>query len=167
MAKRSKLKHNAKKVWGWIVKRVSFVWRQTIVYNIILGVGVALLFAWLLSHAFSEYFSCRYLIQDSLEMPSFMCDGKHFKFAGVSVVNIQGLSSVMDEPLEWIRQGILWIVLFFGIVISGFATFIINNMVKVTRLLAFNKQEWKALLSTMRVFITILFLFLISFSLLY
>jgi len=166
MVKRSKLKRNAEKVWGWIVKGVSFVWRQTIVYNIILGVGVALLFAWLLSHAFSEYFSCRYLIQNSLNMPSFMCNGYHFKFAGVSVVNIPGLSSVIDEPLEWIRQGILWIVLFFGIVISGYATFIIYNMKKVTRLLAFNKQEWEALFSTMRIFITILFLFLISFLLL-
>jgi len=39
------------------------------------GRRVALLFAWLLSHAFSEYFSCRYLIQDSLGMPSFMCNG--------------------------------------------------------------------------------------------
>ena len=161
MAKRSKLKDNARKVWGWIVVGVSFVWRQTIVYNIILGVGVALLFAWLLSHAFSEYFSCRYLIQDSLGMPSFMCNGYDF-----TVVKIPGLSSVMDRPLEWIRQGILWIVLFFGIVISGFATFIINNMIKVIRLLTFNKQEWNALLSTMRMFITILFLFLISFSLL-
>lgn len=131
-----------------------------------MGAGVALLFAWLLSYAFSEYFSCKYFIQDSLGMPSFMCNGYHFKFAGVSVVNIPGLSSVMDGPLEWIRQGILWIVLFFGIVISGFATYIINNMMKVTRLLTFNKEEWKALLSTMRVFITILFLFLISFSLL-
>lgn len=166
MAKRSMLKGNAKKVWGRIAEGVSFVWRQTIVYNIILGVGVALLFAWLLSHAFSEYFSCRYLIQDSLNMPSFMCNGYHFKFAGVSVVNIPGLSSVIDGPLEWIRQGILWIVLFFGIVISGYATFIINNIKKVTRLLAFDKQEWTALLSTMRMFFTILFLFLISFSLL-
>jgi hypothetical protein len=55
------------------------------------------------------------------------------------------------------------VVLFFGIVISGYATFIINNTKKVARLLAFNKQEWQALLSTMRVFITVLFLFLLLF----
>ncbi len=162
MARRSKLKDNARKVWGWVLTGVSFVWRQTIVYNIILGAGVALLFARLLSHAFSEYFSCRYLIQDALGMPSFMCNGQDFV-----VVKIPGLSSIMDGPLEWIRQGILWIVLFFGIVISGFVTFIINNMMKVIRLLTFNKQEWNALLLTMRMFITILFLFLISFSILF
>ena len=163
MAKRSKVKRSAKKIWGQVMKGVGFVWKRTIIYNIILGAGVILLFSWLLSQAFSEFFRCRYLIQDSLDMPSFMCNGERFRVAGVTIVDIPGLSSVMDTPLEWIRRGVLWVVLFFGIVISGYATFIINNTKKVARLLTFNKQEWKALLSTMRLFITILFLFLLLF----
>ena len=163
MAKSSKFQRQAKKVWQQVMKGVRFVWRQTIVYNLIFGAAAVLLFSWLLSQAFSEFFRCRYLIQDSLDMPSFMCNGERFRVAGVTIVDIPGLSSVMDTPLEWIRRGVLWVVLFFGIVISGYATFIINNTKKVVRLLSFNKQEWAALLATMRIFITILFLFLLLF----
>ena len=53
----------------------------------------------------------------------------------------------LDDVIFWDRD-------------SGFAPFVINNTKKFIRILTFNKNEWKALLATMRVFITILFLFL-------
>jgi tryptophan-rich sensory protein len=61
----------------------------------------------------------------------------------------------MNGPLEFIRKGIVWIVLFSFIALSGYLTFIINNMKKVVRLVKFDKREWQGLLSSLRVFITI------------
>ncbi|MGB1251234.1 MAG: hypothetical protein ACPG8W_11505 [Candidatus Promineifilaceae bacterium] len=159
MAKRKKTTGGVlKKVWGTVVNGVSFVWNQTIIYNIILGVGVFLLAQWLLSYAFVEYSNCKYLIQDSLSMPDFMCDG-----VNLLAVTVPGLSLPMDGPLEWVRWGGVLAIIFFGIVISGYTTFILNNLKKVVRLVTFNSQEWRALLSTMRTFVTILFLLLLFF----
>ncbi|MDK1081881.1 MAG: hypothetical protein QGD88_10440 [Anaerolineae bacterium] len=92
-----------------------------------------------------------------------MYEGKDFSwnlFGKMVGVEIPGLSPVMDKPLDWIRRIWIWTMLFFWDRDSGFAPFVINNTKKFIRILTFNKNEWKALLATMRVFITILFLFL-------
>ncbi|MDJ0757016.1 MAG: hypothetical protein QNJ45_26025 [Ardenticatenaceae bacterium] len=135
---------------GAIVKPI---WQRTAVYNAVMIAAAALLFYWLLQQAFSAYFNCNYLIRDSLDMPGFVCSGRDF-----TVVRIPGLNSVMNGPLEGIRRFILWAVLFFFIVISGYATWIIQNMRKVVKLIKLDRQEWKAVGSTMRVFISILVL---------
>ena len=69
MASRAKIKRNAKKVWRSIVKGARYVWKQTVVYNLIFAVIVVLLSRWLLTNAFAEFFNCKFLIQDSLSMP--------------------------------------------------------------------------------------------------
>jgi tryptophan-rich sensory protein len=61
----------------------------------------------------------------------------------------------MNGPLEFIRRGIIWIVLFLFIAISGYLTFIINNLKKVVKLLTLDKREWQGLLSALRIFVTI------------
>ena len=165
MVKSNQLEDGAKTVWMQVEKGVRFVWQQPLVYIAVIGLGVILLFSSLMADTFSDVFRCKFLIQDSLNMPSFVCNGERFRVAGVTVVDIPGLSSVIDAPLEQIRRGILLAVVFFGVMMSGYATLIINNAKKIMRLLTFNKQEWTAVLTTLRLFITILFLFLLFFSL--
>jgi cell division protein FtsB len=86
-------------------------------------------------------------------VPSFFCEGRDF-----TVVKIPGLNSVMNGPLEFIRRGIIWVVLLLFIAISGYLTFIINNLKKVVKLLTFDKREWQGLLSVLRIFVTIFFI---------
>ena len=147
---RRKVIRELKKIGRYIWQGVRFIWRQTLVYNIILFAIAILLFSILLSQAFKAYFNCDYLIHDSLDMPSFFCEGKDF-----TIVDIPGLNSVMNGPLEFIRKGIIWVVLALFIAISGYLTFIINNIKKVVKLLTFDKREWQGLLSVLRIFITI------------
>jgi hypothetical protein len=147
---RRKVSRQLKKVGGTIWGGVRFIWKQTLVYNVIfIALGI-LLFSILLSQAFKAYFNCDFLIHESLNVPSFFCSGKDF-----TVVKIPGLNSLMNGPLEFIRKGIIWVVLFLFVALSGYLTFIIINMKKVIRLIKFDRREWKELLSTMRVFITI------------
>ena len=135
------------KLWSSVKSVLSFIWRHTLVYNILVFLLVVLLFYLILSRVFSGYFNCRYLIQDSLGMPSFMCEG---------AIGIPGLSAAMDPPLSWVRRGILFVMLFFFVVVSGLSTYIINNLKWVVKLLTFDKREWQQLLTTIQIFITIL-----------
>lgn len=159
MAKRKgfKLPFNQRKVTrlirrtAWFIWRgIRFFWRQKLVYNIVFLAIAIVLFAILLSQAFKTFFNCNYLIHESLNVPSFFCEGKDF-----TVVKIPGLNSLMNGPLEFIRRGIIWVVLIFFIALSGYLTFIINNLKKVVKLLTFDKGEWRGLLSVMRIFVTI------------
>jgi hypothetical protein len=147
---RKKITRQVKKVGSSIWLGIRYVWRQTLVYNVIfIALGI-LLFSILLAQAFKAYFNCDFLIHESLGVPSFFCEGRNF-----TVVNIPGLNSLMNGPLEFIRKGIVWVVLLSFIALSGYLTFIINNMKKVVRLVKFDKREWQGLLSSLRVFITI------------
>jgi hypothetical protein len=147
---RSKVTQQLKKIGRSIWGGVRFVWKQSLVYNAIFIVLGILLFSILLSQAFKAYFNCNFLIHESLDVPSFFCEGKNF-----TVVKIPGLNSLMNGPLEFIRKGIIWVVLFLFVAISGYLTLIINNIKKVVRLIKFDRREWQSLLSTLRVFITI------------
>lgn len=130
---------------------VRFVWRQTVVYNVVMILIAVFLFSTLLSQAFRQYFNCNFLVTQSLSMPSFMCDG-----VDLTLVEVPGLERVMNGPLEGIRRAVLWIVLVIFIALSGYLTFILNNLKKVVKLLTLDKREWQNLLSTLRIFITIL-----------
>lgn len=147
---RRKIVRQLKIIGRHIGRGVRFIWRQTLVYNIVMLALAILLFSILLSQAFKAYFNCDYLIHESLDMPSFFCEGKDF-----TIVDIPGLDSVMDGPLEFIRRGIIWIVLLLFIAISGYLTFILNNLKKVVKLLTLDKREWQGLLSVLRIFVTI------------
>ena len=147
---RSKVSRQLKKIGKTIWGGVRYVWKQSLVYNVIFIVLAVVLFSVLLAQAWKAFFNCNYLIHESLNVPSFFCEGKDF-----TVVKIPGLNSLMNGPLEFIRKGIIWIVLFLFIAISGYLTFIINNIKKVVRLIKFDRREWAGLLSSMRVFITI------------
>jgi hypothetical protein len=162
MAKRRKFKlpFNSKKLMvqlrkvGRFIKRgAGFVWRQTAIYNVVILAIAIFLFSILLAQAFKTYFNCNFLIHESLDVPSFFCEGRDF-----TVVKIPGLNSVMNGPLEFIRRGIIWVVLLLFIAISGYLTFIINNLKKVIKLLTFDKREWQGLLSVLRIFATIFFI---------
>ena len=155
MAKRKKFKlpNWFTQAAGKVKAAVRFVWRQTIVYNILMILIAILLFSTLLSQAFRPYFNCNFLISQSLSMPSFMCDG-----VDLTLVEVPGLARVMNGPLEGIRQAVLWIVLVVFIALSGYLTFILSNLKKIVKLLTLDKREWQNLLSTLRIFITILVL---------
>lgn len=139
-----------KSIGRHIDRGVRFIWQQPLVYNVVLLAVAILLFSILLSQAFKTHFNCNYLIHESLDVPSFFCEGKDF-----TIVEIPGLNSVMNGPLEFIRRGMIWVVLLLFIAISGYLTFIINNLKKVAKLLTFDKREWQGLLSALRIFVTI------------
>jgi hypothetical protein len=147
---RRKIVRQLKSIGRHIGRGVRFIWRQTLIYNIVLFAIAILLFSIMLSQAFKAYFNCDFLIHESLDVPSFICEGRDF-----TIVEIPGLNSVMNGPLEFIRRGIIWIVLFLFIAISGYLTFIINNLKKVVKLLTLDKREWQGLLSSLRIFVTI------------
>ena len=159
--RRSKFEIQVSKLWRKLRQGSRYVWRHTVIYNIIFLAVVLILGYLLINNAFREFFNCNYLLRTSLGMPRFFCEGADFS----PIVEIPGLNAVMNGPLEFIRRASLWTILFFFVVISGYITFIINNLKKVTRLLTFNKQEWANLLSVMRIFITVLFLFVAVFYL--
>ena len=159
--RRSKFEVQLSKVWRNVRKGARYVWKQTIVYNIVFLAIILFLGYLLINTAYREFFNCNYILRTSWGMPAFFCDGADFS----PVVRIPGLSAVMDGPLEFIRRASMWTVLFVFVVLSGYITFIINNLKKVTRLITFNKQEWANLLSVMRIFVTVLFLFIVVFYL--
>ncbi|MFZ0544482.1 MAG: hypothetical protein WAM60_03555, partial [Candidatus Promineifilaceae bacterium] len=146
---RRKITRQLRNVGRFLWRGVRFIWRQTLIYNVVLLAVAILLFSILLSQAFKTYFNCDYLIHKSLDVPSFFCEGKDF-----TVVKIPGLNAVMNGPLEFIRRGIIWVVLALFIAISGYLTFIINNLKKVIKLLTLDKREWQGLLSVLRIFVT-------------
>lgn len=145
---RSKL--NYQTVWLKIKALFQTIWQQTIIYNVVLFILSGILIYLIVNFMFSNYFNCRFLITESLGIPDFMCEGKDLK-----IFNIPGLRSVMDPPLEWIRLSILWMILIFFVVISGVATYIINNLKWVIKLFTFDKKVWQELLLNLKIFITI------------
>lgn len=156
---------NQQKIIRQIRQGVRYIWNQTLIFNIVMFAIVALLFWTLLSRAFVEIFNCTYLITQGLQLDNVVCTGATISGTGDIVsffggsssdVGIPGLAEAIDGPLNSVRRLILWLVLLFFMLFSGFLTYIINNVKKVVRLLTFNKREWAHLLSSLRVFVTIL-----------
>jgi len=114
------------------------------------------LFNLLVKETFTKYTNCTYLIVTRLGMDPFFCNGSTVKFLGTTIFTIQGLKGVMNPQLELVRSIIARIVVIFFALISICLTIIIQNLQSVVRLISFNKEEWKKLMASARIW---LFLF--------
>ena len=157
-----------------IKQTVQYIWGQTAVFNAVMLIIIGILFSMLLSNTFTAHFNCRYIVTQSVgtDFEAPICNGFTLpgtgEFLGLfgggsSDVGVPGLAQAVDGPLEWVRKAILWTTLVLFIGLSGFLTYIINNIKRVTQLITFNKQAWQNLLSVMRIFVTLLVLMLAAF----
>ena len=121
------------------------------------------LFNIIINQTFTRYLNCDYLITTKLGMPSFFCEGHDVKVLGSTIFSLPGLNGVVNPPLKFIRLIISWsIILFFGF-LSLYLTIIINNLKTVVKLLTFNKEEWKNLMSSIRIWLSIFVFFCLIF----
>lgn len=145
---------------------LHYIWRQTVVFNLVMIVIIGFLFWLLLSRAFIGLFNCNYIITQRLGLDNVVCSGATIPgsgsitslFGSNSDIGIPGLAGAVDGPLEGLRRLLLWLIFIFFMVFSGLLTYLINNLKKVIKLITFDKREWENLLAVMRIFFTILVL---------
>lgn len=148
-----------RKIWAGI----GYLWNRPIILSAVLLILVIFLFDLLLKQAFVNYLKCAYLLNTQLGMPAFFCAGYDVKFLGASIFEIPGLAQVIDPPLEFTRKVITWSILIFFAFVSLYLTIIIDNLKVIVKLLAFDKQEWKKFISSLRTWLLIF----VSFCLLF
>ena len=163
MAKKEQLlKRIGVRVWSGIL----YIWNRPIIISGILLVVAAFLFHAIITQTFVKYTNCNYLIVTKLNMDSVFCNGITVTdpLFGKKLFDMPGLSSAIDKPLEFIRLVIAWSVIVFFAFLSLFLTIIINNFVRVVKILTFNKEEWKRFLTSARIS---LFIFIVFCSIFY
>ncbi len=163
MAKKEQLlKRIGVRVWSGIL----YIWNRPIIISGILLVVAAFLFHAIITQTFVKYTNCNYLIVTKLNMDSVFCNGITVTdpLFGKKLFDMPGLSSAIDKPLEFIRLVIAWSVIVFFAFLSLFLTIIINNFVRVVKILTFNKEEWKRFLASARIS---LFIFIVFCSIFY
>ena len=131
-----------------------------IILSCVLLLLAIFLFNLLVKETFIKYTNCNYLIVTRLSMDPLFCNGSTVKLLGTTIFTIPGLKGVMDPQLELVRSIIAWIVIIFISLISFCLTSIIQNLKTIVRLISFNKEEWKKVMASARIW---LFLF-IGFS---
>ena len=138
------------------VGALLFIWNRPLIASIILLIAAAFLFRLITSQAFIQYFNCKYLLVDRLGADELLCKGVHFNPLPGIEFDINGLNSYINPPLEWIRRGITWLIIFFFVIASLFLAKITEIFRSLVKLLAFNKEEWGRLLTNLK---TLLFIF--------
>lgn len=149
------------------------LWRRAGLYSALALVAIALLGWHLFNTAFSDRFTCRYVIVDQLGAEPLTCDGFDVLPSSVkSTLNrldisvdsrVPGLGAIVDGPLELLRKLSLGAVLFGLVVISAGATYVISNIQKIVRLVKLDRQQWARSFETLRTFATILLALLVIF----
>ena len=158
MAKKEQLlKRIGVRVWSGIL----YIWNRPIIISGILLVVAAFLFHAIITQTFVKYTNCNYLIVTKLNMDSVFCNGITVTdpLFGKKLFDMPGLSSAIDKPLEFIRLVIAWSIVVFFAFLSLFLTILINNFVRVVKILTFNKEEWKRFLASARISLLIFIVF--------
>jgi hypothetical protein len=151
------LKPFGRKFWSGI----CYVWDRPVIVVTILVVLSALLFDTIIKDSFKPYTNCRYLIATKLNVGNVVCDGVTVRdpLFGKKLFELPGLSALMDKPLELFRKVFAWIIVTFFVFLSLFLTITINNIIRIIKILTFNKEEWKRFLASARTFLLILVTF--------
>ena len=134
---------------------ILFVWNRPLILLVILSVAAYFLFTPILSYAFRPYANCNYLIVYRLGMDPLFCNGHVITALGMPILTIPALRTFMDPQLESIRASAAWgAVIVLGIV-SLLLTSLVNNFKAVLRILTFNKEAWRRLLASARIWLLI------------
>ena len=158
MAKKEQL---LKRIGGRVWDGILYIWNRPVIISGILLVVAAFLFYAIITQTFVKYTNCNYLIVTKLNMDSVFCKGVTVTdpLFGKKLFDMPGLSSAIDKPLEFIRLVIAWSVVVFFAFLSLFLTILINNFVRVVKILTFNKEEWKRFLASARISLLIFIVF--------
>ena len=160
--------------FGSIGKALVFLWEHPLIITVILLALAGYLLKEVTARTFAEVMNCDYLLVSRLAWPAVVCDGFTLELPGLvrnAVVSflgeaslkglpfvLPGLSSVIDPPLEFFRQVIVWGAVILSALLSFFLTILLSKARAVIRLILLNREEWRTFLFGLR---TWAFLFLL------
>lgn len=170
---RTRIRRLDRRVVRPLRRQVVKLWHRAGLFSAVALVVVVLLGWYLFANAFSDRFTCRYVIVDQLGAEPLTCDGfdvlpssakSTLDDFGISVDSrVPGLGSIVDGPLELLRKLGLGAALAGLVAVSALATYVVANAQKIIRLVKLDRQQWARSIETLRTFATILLVLMVAF----